>query len=142
MHLQIKVLGRICVRDTSEGLASHTMLVLCECKQVIDATLTPSEVTPDKTGEPWTVMVVPAKETLPESIICTVGEILEKTAKPSGDSSAYRRSCTFSAIMLTPMGEESMENGMMHCSIWRHLESTFVSSGSGKDLYFQVSFDA
>ncbi len=48
----------------------------------------------------------------PESIIRAVGEILEKTAKPSGDSSAYRRLRTFSAVMPTPMGEESMENWM------------------------------
>ncbi|XP_016352986.1 paraneoplastic antigen Ma1 homolog [Sinocyclocheilus anshuiensis] len=147
----VKVLGKIHVRDTREGPTSHTMLVLCECKQVVDATRIPPEVTPDETGGPWTVVVVPAKETLPdapsegftekltkflmgegksladihalftprssadgspESIIRAVGEILEKTAKPSGDSSAYRRLHTFSAIMPTPMGEENMENWM------------------------------
>ncbi len=98
--------------------------------KTVDATRIPPDMTPDETGEPWTVVVVPAKETLPdvtsegftekltkflmgegkslvdvqalftprssadgspESIIRAVGEILEKTAKPSGDSSAYRR---------------------------------------------------
>ncbi len=147
----VKVLGRIRVRDTREGPTTHTMLVLCECKQAVDVTRVPSEMTPEDTGEPWVVVVVSAKETLPdassegftekltkfligegksvadiqalftprssdagsaESIIRAVGEILEKTSKPSGDSSAYRRLRTFSAIMPTPMGEESMENWM------------------------------
>ncbi len=31
----VKVLGRIRVRDTREGPTSHTMLVLCECKQTV-----------------------------------------------------------------------------------------------------------
>ncbi len=147
----VKVLGRIRVRDTRKGPTSHTMLVLCECKQAVDVTRLPSQMTPDETGEPWAVVVVSAKETLPdvssegftekiskflmgegksvadiqalftprssdagsaESIIRAVGEILEKTSKPSGDSSAYRRLRTFSAITPTPMGEESMENWM------------------------------
>ncbi len=133
----VKVLGRICVRDIREGPTSHTMLVLCECKQAVDITRLPSEMTPDETGEPWAVVVVSAKETLPdassegftdkltkflmgegksvadiqalytphssdagsaESFIRTLGEILEKTSKPPGDSSAYRRLHTFSAI--------------------------------------------
>ncbi len=133
----VKVLGRICVRDTREGPTSHTMLVLCECKQAVDVTRLPSEMNPDETGEPWAVVVVSAKEILPdasseeftekltkflmgegksvadikalftprssdagsaESNIRAVGEILVKTSKPSGDSSAYRRLRTFSAI--------------------------------------------
>ncbi len=58
----VKVLRRIRVRDTREGPTSHTMLVLCECKQTVDATRIPPDMTPDETGEPWTVVVVPAKE--------------------------------------------------------------------------------
>ncbi len=147
----VKVLGRICVRDTREGPTSHPMLVLCECKQAVDVTRLPSEMNPDETGEPWAVVVVSAKEILPdasseeftekltkflmgegksvanikalftprssdagsaESIIRTVGEILVKNSKPSGDNSAYRRLCTFSAITPRPMGEESMDNWM------------------------------
>ncbi len=63
----VKVLGRICVRDTREGPTSHTMLVLCECKQAADVTRLPSEMNPDETGEPWAVVVVSAKEILPDA---------------------------------------------------------------------------
>lgn len=48
----------------------------------------------------------------PESIIRAVGEILEKTTKHPGDSNAYRRLRTFSAVVPTPMGEENMDNWM------------------------------
>ncbi|XP_048020954.1 paraneoplastic antigen Ma1 homolog [Megalobrama amblycephala] len=48
----------------------------------------------------------------PESIIRAVGELLEKTSKPSTDASAYRRLRTFSGTVPTPTGEESLENWM------------------------------
>ncbi|KAI7811525.1 putative paraneoplastic antigen Ma1-like protein [Triplophysa rosa] len=46
----------------------------------------------------------------PESIIRAVGEILEKTARPQSDSSAYRRLRTFSGTIPTPAGDETMEH--------------------------------
>ncbi|KAA0724940.1 Retrovirus-related Pol polyprotein from transposon 412 [Triplophysa tibetana] len=147
----VKALGKVRVRDTREGPTSRAMLVLCECKQAVDSTRVPPEVTPNETGEPWTVVVVSNQETSPEttsegftekltkflmaegksftdvqalfttrssaegspaSIIRAVGEILEKTAKHPGDSSAYRRLRTLSATVPTPVGEESIENWM------------------------------
>ncbi|KAI7797198.1 hypothetical protein IRJ41_020208, partial [Triplophysa rosa] len=63
----VKALGKVHVRDTREGPTSHAMLVLCECKQAVDSTRLPPEVTPNETGEPWTVVVVSAKETSPET---------------------------------------------------------------------------
>ncbi len=119
--------------------------------KLFDATRIPPDMTPDETGEPWTVVVVPAKEPylmlhpkdllkkltkflmgegkslvdvqalftthaaqpmgLLNPIIRAVGEILEKTAKPSGDSSAYRRLRTFSAVMPTPMEKKVWRTG-------------------------------
>nr|XP_020443948.1 uncharacterized protein LOC109952966 isoform X2 [Monopterus albus] len=48
----------------------------------------------------------------PESIICAVGGVLEKTAKHPSDGNAYRRLRTFSAIVPTPSGGENMETWM------------------------------
>ncbi|XP_072572259.1 uncharacterized protein [Paramormyrops kingsleyae] len=47
--------------------------------------------------------------TSPESIIRAMGEVLEKAAKQSTDSSTYRRLRMFSGISPTPVGEETME---------------------------------
>lgn len=53
-----------------------------------------------------------ASPSSPESIIRAVGEILEKTIRPPSDSNAYRRLRTFSGIVPTPTGEETMEHWM------------------------------
>ncbi|XP_067293557.1 paraneoplastic antigen Ma1 homolog [Pseudorasbora parva] len=46
----------------------------------------------------------------PESIIRAVGELLEKTARPIPESSAYRRLRTLSGVSPTPVGEESLDS--------------------------------
>jgi len=46
----------------------------------------------------------------PESIIRAVGDLLEKTTKPVGETNAYRRLRIFSGIVPIPIGEESLEN--------------------------------
>lgn len=51
-----------------------------------------------------------AGDSSPESIIRAMGEVLEKTIKPTSDGNAYRRLRTFSAIVPTPIGEENMDN--------------------------------
>ncbi|KAL7835623.1 hypothetical protein SRHO_G00279700 [Serrasalmus rhombeus] len=102
----------------------------------------------------------------PESIISTLGELLEKTVKPHSDSNAYRCLRIFSYSVPTPPGEETMENWIEQarlmitecdCSdkekegLWKvlkallwncaleyiaALESAFGTSESGEDLYF------
>ncbi|XP_016425342.1 paraneoplastic antigen Ma1 homolog [Sinocyclocheilus rhinocerous] len=145
----VKVLGRVHVRDTREGFTSHSMMVLCECRQTIDPKRIPPEVARGEKKEPWSVIVNQTREpafdtatggfteklakflmeegkslsdvqalctpgiaidSAPESIIRAMGEALEKTVKPQSDSNAYRRLRTFSAVVPTPIGEESMEN--------------------------------
>ncbi|RXN34850.1 Retrovirus-related Pol polyprotein from transposon 297 [Labeo rohita] len=54
----VKVLGRVRVQDTREGPTSCFLLVLCECKQAIDPTRLPPEVSPGERKEPWTVIAV------------------------------------------------------------------------------------
>lgn len=52
----------------------------------------------------------PLPTSSPEAVIRTVGELLEKTTKRSGDSTAYKRLRVFSGVVPTPAGEETMEN--------------------------------
>ncbi|XP_051573572.1 paraneoplastic antigen Ma1 homolog [Myxocyprinus asiaticus] len=46
----------------------------------------------------------------PKSIIRAVGELLERTAKPSTESSAYRHLRTLSGVSPTPAGDENLES--------------------------------
>ncbi len=52
----------------------------------------------------------PMEGSSPDSIIRAVGDLLEKTMKPSSDNNAFRRLRTFSGIVPTPLGEESLEH--------------------------------
>ncbi|XP_016432065.1 paraneoplastic antigen Ma1 homolog [Sinocyclocheilus rhinocerous] len=52
----------------------------------------------------------PQSSSSPESIIRAVGELLEKTTKPSGETNAYRRLRIFSGTVPIPTEEESLEN--------------------------------
>ena len=47
-----------------------------------------------------------------ESIIRAVGDLLDKTAKPTSESGGYRRLRTFSGTVPTPAGEESFDHWM------------------------------
>ncbi|RXN37217.1 Retrovirus-related Pol polyprotein from transposon 297 [Labeo rohita] len=71
----VKVLRRVCVRDTREGPTSRFLLVLCECKQVIDPTCLPPEVSPGERKEPWTVIAVQAGEST---------DVYESSSLPKG----------------------------------------------------------
>ncbi|KAL6481950.1 hypothetical protein MHYP_G00100300 [Metynnis hypsauchen] len=46
----------------------------------------------------------------PEAIIRAVGDLLEKTVRPTSDNNAYRRLRIFSGVSPTPAGEESLDN--------------------------------
>ncbi|KAK2852183.1 hypothetical protein Q7C36_007384 [Tachysurus vachellii] len=96
--------------DTKLGPSPGTLLILCECKEVIDPARVPPELLLPDGEESWKVIVAPSMTDIqalfapshsnaasPESIICAVGELLEKTSKPPG-------------ITPTPAGEESLEN--------------------------------
>lgn len=140
----VKALGRVRVRDTKLGPSPGTLLILCECKEVIDPNRVPAELLLADGEQSWKVIVAPvdistsefskkfemfltaegktmtdiqalfapphSSAASPESIIRAVGELLEKTSKPPGETNAYRRLRTFSGIIPTPAGEESLEN--------------------------------
>lgn len=52
----------------------------------------------------------PLQGSSPDSIIRAVGDLLEKTMRPSSDTNAFRRLRTFSGSIPTPPGEESLEH--------------------------------
>ncbi|XP_039547076.1 paraneoplastic antigen Ma1 homolog [Pimephales promelas] len=138
----VKVFGRVRVRDSKVGPSPDTLVVLCECREVIDPARIPAELLRPDGEESWKVVVtpgdVPTSEfskklskfltderksmidlqalfspqsfSCPESIIRAVGELLEKTTKPVGETNAYRRLRIFSGIVPIPIGEESLEN--------------------------------
>lgn len=144
----VKLFGRVRVRDSKCGATPTTLLVLCECREVVDPTNCPEELHPTDGEEAWMIIIATERESAhvapaefadklskflkdegksmtdvhalfspqsanpssPESIIRAVGEILEKTVRPSSDGSAYRRLRTFSGIVPTPVGEETMDH--------------------------------
>lgn len=143
----VKVLGRVRVRDCKAGTKPGFVLVLCECKEVIDPSRIPAEVIPEGGRKPWKMIVADSDESptsgfaaklsqllkqegksfsdlqamftppnpnagSPESIIRAVGELLEKTAKPVSDGSAYRRLRIFSGAIPVPASEEGLESWM------------------------------
>ncbi|RXN25500.1 Retrovirus-related Pol polyprotein from transposon 297 [Labeo rohita] len=82
----VKVLGRVRVRDTREGPTSRFLLVLCESKQAIDPTRLPPEVSPGERKEPWTVIAVQARESVPDPASGGFTERLAKFLMEEGKS--------------------------------------------------------
>ncbi|XP_067225197.1 paraneoplastic antigen Ma2-like [Chanodichthys erythropterus] len=74
----VKALGRVRVRDTREGPTSHSLLVLCECKQAIDPKRIPTEVSWAEKSEPWSVIVIQTQESASNA---ATGGFTEKFAK-------------------------------------------------------------
>lgn len=60
----------------------------------------------------------PLNASSPESIIRAVGDLLAKLSKTSGEQSTFRRLRTFSGVIPTPVGEDSLETA------WRQLGVT------------------
>lgn len=59
----------------------------------------------------------PLQGSSPDSIIRAVGDLLEKTMRPSSDANAFRRLRTFSGTIPTPPGEESLEHWLSHAQL-------------------------
>lgn len=55
----IKAVGRVRVRDSKKGQSPDTVLILCECREVIDPTRIPAELLRAEGGETWRVIVAP-----------------------------------------------------------------------------------
>jgi len=59
---KVKALGRVRVRDSKEGPTPGFLLVLCECKEVVDPSRVPVEVIPEGGETPWKIIVAKSAE--------------------------------------------------------------------------------
>lgn len=55
-------------------------------------------------------MLTPQPASPPEAILRAVGDLLDKSAKPSVESGGYRRLRIFSDTVPTPAGEEQFDH--------------------------------
>lgn len=122
----IKVLGRVKVHGRM--YYPQSLLVLCKCRGRVNTKAISLNVLPEGSDSAWRIVGSseggnasnndpigdPAPETqqvtglafqlqasMPEAIIRAVGDIMQRTSKPTSDSNLYRRLRTFSGV--TPM---------------------------------------
>ena len=131
--------GRVRVRGTKPYRDGDGLLVLCECKEVIDPKVVPPEVRP-KDGAVWKIITHSQPSTIPayaedfsaklqrflasegktladiqsmsstdESVLRAMVDVVSRTTKSQAESHGYRRLRIFSGITPTPAGEESLE---------------------------------
>lgn len=133
----IKALGKVRVRGKMFHPQHQSLMVLCECREVVDPTKIRPEVTPIMGGSAWnTVHLSRHQEKLskflqnegktaediqrlctpniawnnnPESIIRAVGDVWGRASKPIF-SNFYRHLRIFSGVSPTPTGEESLDS--------------------------------
>lgn len=55
----VKVFGRVCVKDSKLGPIPGTLLVLCECCEVVDPARIPTELLRPDGEESWKIVVAP-----------------------------------------------------------------------------------
>lgn len=56
----IKAVGKVRVRDTKRGATPDTVMVLCECREIIDSSRIPAELLRADGEDPWRVIVASA----------------------------------------------------------------------------------
>ncbi|XP_051560270.1 paraneoplastic antigen Ma1 homolog [Myxocyprinus asiaticus] len=54
---KVKVFGRVRVRDTRLGPKPHTLMILCECRGVVDPSSALTELPPVQGAAPWKVVM-------------------------------------------------------------------------------------
>ncbi|XP_048108990.1 uncharacterized protein LOC125300872 [Alosa alosa] len=135
----VRCWGRVRVRGTKPYRDGDGVLVLCECKEVIDPRVVPPEVRPND-GAVWKIIThaqqptpqAPAEDfsaklqrflmsegktladiqslsSTDESVLRAMVDVVSRTTKSQAESQGYRRLRIFSGITPTPAGEESLE---------------------------------
>ncbi|XP_052387224.1 uncharacterized protein LOC127934090 [Carassius gibelio] len=84
----VKALGRVRVRDCKEGLTPGFLLVLCECKEVVDPSRVPEEVIPERGGAPWKMIVAKSAEGPPAGFAEKLSKLLTQEGKSFTDLQA------------------------------------------------------
>lgn len=133
----IKALGRVKVRGRMYDPQCQALTVLCECREKVNTKAIPLDMLPGGSDFPWRIVGPPEEEhvsaeeqireavqeeqqvpgpaltlqaSTPEAIIRAVGDIMQRTSKPTSDSNLYRRLRIFSGVIPTPPGEEQLDN--------------------------------
>lgn len=133
----IKALGRVKVRGRMYDPQCQALTVLCECREKVNTKAIPLDVLPGGSDVPWRIFGPSEEEhvsteeqirdaeqeeqqvpgpaftlqaSTPEAIIRAVGDIMQRTSKPTSDSNLYRRLRIFSGVIPTPPGEEQLDN--------------------------------
>ena len=133
----IKALGRVKVRGRMYDPQRQCLTVLCECREKVDIKAIPLDVLPLGGQIPWRILGPSEEENVPtgratahaaqeqspepnaasllqastpEAIIRAVGDIMQRTSKPTSDCTSYRRLRTFSGVTPTPPGEEQLDS--------------------------------
>jgi len=129
----IKALGIVRVRGRVFDPQGQCLTVLCECREKVNTPALPLDVLPEGRLLPWRIFGpsdeekvspnaplrdeaqepgkrFPLRESTPEAIIRAVGDIMQRTSRPTSDSYSYRRLRIFSGVTPTPAGEEPLDN--------------------------------
>lgn len=135
----VRCWGRVRVRGTKPYSDGDGVLVLCECREVIDPKLVPPEVRPND-GAIWKIITHAQQPTTPapaedfsvklqrflssegktfadiqsmsstdESVLRAMVDVVSRTTRSQTESHGYRRLRIFSGITPTPAGEETLE---------------------------------
>uniref|UniRef100_A0A3Q2EBN3 Uncharacterized protein n=1 Tax=Cyprinodon variegatus TaxID=28743 RepID=A0A3Q2EBN3_CYPVA len=135
----VRCWGRVRVRGSKPYSDGDGVLVLCECKEVIDPRIVPPEVRPNE-GAVWKIITyapqptssAPAEDfsvklqrflasegktladiqsmsSTDESVLRAMVDVVSRTTKTQAESHGYRRLRIFSGVTPTPAGEESLE---------------------------------
>ncbi|XP_048021418.1 paraneoplastic antigen Ma1 homolog [Megalobrama amblycephala] len=84
----VKALGRVRVRHYKEGPIPGFLLVLCECKEVVDSSRIPKEVVPEEGGKPWKMVVAKSAESPPAGFAEKLSKLLFEEGKSFTDLQA------------------------------------------------------
>ncbi|KAL6485589.1 hypothetical protein MHYP_G00049810 [Metynnis hypsauchen] len=135
----VRCWSRVRVRGTKPYSDGDGLLVLCECREVINPNVVPPEVRP-KDGAVWKIITHSQQPTTPalaeefstklqrfltsegktladiqsmsstdEAVLRAMVDVVSRTTKNQAESHGYRRLRIFSGITPTPAGEESLE---------------------------------
>ncbi|RXN17862.1 Retrovirus-related Pol polyprotein from transposon 297 [Labeo rohita] len=85
---KVKALGRVRVRDYKEGPTPGFLLVLCECKEVVDPSRLPVDVIPEGGGKPWKMVAAKSAESPPAGFAEKLSNLLVQEGKSISDLQA------------------------------------------------------
>lgn len=99
----IKVLGRVRVRGRMFSTRQSGLMVLCECKETINAEDVPPEVSPGEGQRAWPLVIISEKETTADDFGVKLNALLQAEGKTAEDVQAL-----FSGPSAAPSSTEAI----------------------------------